>query len=158
MRNIFWLIPDRLAGRPGPTQEPWSLAELRAGGFDSVLNLSQYEPCSAEFVNAGLEVTWVPLPTTVPPDQAAEQACFELLPVAHQFLSDQLKSGRRVLVHCVVGRDRTGMLLAYHIARSRGLPAATAIEHVREVRPNALAAAGWERMAERVISKLLAAG
>ncbi|MCP4205199.1 MAG: hypothetical protein GY769_25085, partial [bacterium] len=47
-------------------------------------------------------------------------------------------SGRRVLVHCVAGCDRTGMILAYHLAKSGGLGVAEAIDRVRQSRPPAL--------------------
>ena len=31
MNKIFWLIQDKLAGRPGPDTEPWDLISLREG-------------------------------------------------------------------------------------------------------------------------------
>lgn len=157
MRSVFWLIPNQVAGRPGPTWEPWSLLELRAGGIDSVLNLSEHEPDPAEFEAAGLYVYWTPLPTTVPPDAEAELACLKALPRAQSLLESELASGRRVLVHCVGGRDRTGMLFTYHIARTQGIAAAQALSQVRRVRPDAISAAGWESMTVRIIARLLVA-
>ena len=61
-----------------------------------------------------------------------------------------------MLVHCAWGRDRTGLLLAYHLARTEKLTPRAAIARVRQVRPKAITAPGWEEMAERVIAKLLA--
>jgi protein-tyrosine phosphatase len=49
------------------------------------------------------------------------------------------------------------MLLAYHLARTEGLTAHESLDQVRKVRPAALSAEGWEAMAIRVISQLLAA-
>jgi protein-tyrosine phosphatase len=54
-------------------------------------------------------------------------------------------------VHCVLGRDRTGLVLAHQLVRSSALTPAAAIAQVRQVCPNALSAPGWEQMAERVI-------
>ncbi len=156
MRSVFWLIPNQVAGRPGPSWEPWSLAEIRAGGIDSVLNLSEHEPDAAEFEAAGLRIYWAPLPTTVPPDAEAELACLAVLPRAQSLLESELAAGRRVLIHCVGGRDRTGVVFMYHIARTTGIPPAEALAQVRRVRPDAISAAGWETMALRIITTLLA--
>lgn len=158
MKNVFWLIPNRLAGRSGPDYAPWSLPELRAAGFDAVLNLSEFEPSRSAFAEAQLDVLWVPLPNSYPADLDAEIACLQALPAANAFVQSHLEAGRNVLVHCAWGRDRTGLVLAYHLARTSGLPPDAAIARVREVCPKALSATGWEQMAERIITKLLAAG
>lgn len=154
MKNVFWLIPDRLAGRPGPDREPWSLEELRAAGIHAVLNLSEFEPVPSAFAEAELDVLWVPLPNTYPADQDAEIACLEILPRAHAFLQSHLDAGRTVLVHCSWGQDRTGLLLSYHLVHSRNMTPSAAIAQVREACPKALSARGWEPMAERILAKL----
>ena len=154
MENIFWLIDGRLGGRPGPSKEPWSPTELRTA-IDVVLNISEHPSPAEVFDSLGIIHTWIPLPTAVPPDADAERTCVELLPRAEAYLSQQLCAGRRVLVHCVSGKDRTGMVLAYHLARTEGLTAREALGRVREVRPTALSADGWEAMAVRVIGGLL---
>lgn len=155
MNSVFWLIAHRLAGRPGPAYQPWSLPELRAAGLHAVLNLSEYEPSRSEFAAAQLAVAWVPLPNTCPADSATETACFQALPVAYEFLEAHLAANRNVLVHCALGRDRTGLLLAYYLACSSGLSPDAAIARVRQVCPKALTAPGWEQLAERVIASLL---
>jgi protein-tyrosine phosphatase len=126
---------------------------LRAGGFDVVLNLTEFEPARAEFAAAGLEADWISFPSTYPPDAAAEEAYLAALPRAYALLQNHLRADRKVLVHCSWGRDRTGILLAYYLARTEGLHASEAIARVREFRPKAMA--GWEPMAERILSVLL---
>jgi len=157
MQNVFWIIEDQLAGRPGPSKEPWSVQDLRGAGFDAILNLSEHPSEEHELAAAGLRSLWVPLPTAVPPDLEAERICLELVPQAHDFLMRHIALGHQVLVHCVAGCDRTGMVLAYHLAKSGGLGIREAIDQVRQARPPALSAAGWEEMAVRVLSQLLAA-
>jgi len=154
MKNVFWVITNRLAGRCGPTSQPWILSELRAAGFTAVLNLSEHEPSQDEFAAAQLQVAWVPLPNTCPAEPATEDACLNALPQAHAFVQAHLAAGGSVLVHCALGRDRTGLLLAFHLASSAGITPEAAIARVREVCPKALSAPGWELMGIRVIARL----
>lgn len=155
MKHVFWIASNRLAGRCGPDYQPWDLLELRAAGFDAILNLSETAPAYAEFETAQLEVAWFPLPNTCPADIATEEECQNALPPAHQFLQSQLEAERKVLVHCAWGRDRTGLLLAHHLTCSTGVAPEEAIARVRQVCPKAITAPGWEEMATRLIARLL---
>jgi hypothetical protein len=156
MKSVFWLVRDVIGGRPGPHLEPWSIAELRAAGFDAVINLSEHPSDIAALNEAGMESSWVPLPTDIPPTKESAEKCLEALPQAYAFLSAQVARGRRVLVHCYAGKDRTGMLLAIFVAKQEGLSAPAAIRRVREVRPLAITAAGWEALALDIIPRVLA--
>jgi protein-tyrosine phosphatase len=157
MKFVFWMIPRVLAGRPGPAMVKWQPRALRAAGFHTVLNLSDYAPDLTRLDAAGLRSHWVPLPMDFPATEESEKQCLAALPRALAFLSAELEAGRRVLVHCFAGRDRTGMLLALFLARRDGLPADQAIARVREVRPEAISAPGWEALALRVIPTLAVA-
>ncbi|MEO5959004.1 MAG: dual specificity protein phosphatase family protein [Opitutaceae bacterium] len=156
MKSVFWLICDAIGGRPGPHFEPWSVAELHAAGFDAVINLSEQPSDFEAFEAAGMVACWVPLPTDVPPTKESEEQCVEALPRAYAFVSAQRSKGRRVLVHCHAGKDRTGMLLAVLVAKQEGLPARAAIQRVRAVRPLAITAPGWEALALEVIPRVVA--
>ncbi len=156
MKSVFWLVAGQIGGRAGPQFEPWSELELRAAGFDAVINLSEHEPHFHEFAAAGMEASWVPLPTDVPPTKASEEKCVDALPRAYAFLSAHVSNGRRVLVHCHAGKDRTGMLLAVWVAKMEGLSAPEAIRRVREARPLAITAPGWEALALSVIPRVVA--
>ena len=105
MNDVFWLIPGRLAGRPGPDYAPWSLPVLRAAGIQAVINLSEFEPPYAAFADAGISVQWTPLPNTYPANADTEVACEERLPAAFDFLRSRIDDGQAVLVHCAWGRD-----------------------------------------------------
>jgi len=152
MKHVFWLIPNRLAGRPGPSYAPWSLAELRHAGFGAVVNLTESEPEHAVLEGHRIAVGWFPIPDDYPANEQTEVICESVLPEAHAFLRLHLDTGKKVLVHCAWGRDRTGLLLAYHTAMSRGESPASAIAAVKRVQPHALNSPGWEAMAERVIA------
>jgi protein-tyrosine phosphatase len=156
MKSVFWLIRDSIGGRPGPHLEPWSVPELRAAGFEAVINLSEHRSDFEAFEAAGVAVSWVPLPTDVPPTKECEEQCVEALPRAFAFVSAQMSKGRRVLVHCYAGKDRTGLLLAVLVAKKEGLLPRAAIQRVREVRPLAITAPGWEALALEVIPRVVA--
>lgn len=153
MNHSYWVLPGRLCGRPGPSNAPWSLSDLRAAGVQSILTLCERQGVP-DLTLDGFAHARVPLPTNVPPEREDEDACRLLLPRAVSFLEGQLASGRCVLVHCAAGRDRTAMVLASYLAASTGIDAAQAIATVRRARPDALTADGWEALAERVISAL----
>ena len=156
MKSVFWLVQDSIGGRAGPLLEPWSVAELRAGGFEAVINLSEHPSDVAAFDAEGIESVWIPLPTDVPPTREARERCVEALPLACAFVTAQIAQRRRVLVHCFAGKDRTGMLLATLLAKTESLSAPAAIERVRRVRPLALSAPGWEALALDVIPDVIA--
>jgi len=59
-----------------------------------------------------------------------------------------------VLVHCSAGKDRTGLFMSYSLMREHDLGVDEAIARVREVRPQAITALGWDALARRVLSEL----
>lgn len=118
MKNIFWIIPNLLAGRPSSIREPWSLKQIVEVGFKAVINLSEFAPDQEEFKTHDITSFWCPLPTTVPADERAKQDCIANLPRAFAFLMSYLNRNHAVLVHCIAGRDRTGLLLALYIAHT----------------------------------------
>jgi protein-tyrosine phosphatase len=155
VKHLYWLIPNLLAGRPGPTYAEWSLPELHAHGFRAVLNLSEFEPTISDFEAAGIVCEWMPIPNSYPEVDGAEAGCLRMLPAAGAFIAKHVDAKQTVLVHCAWGRDRTGTVLAYYLAAFHGLPVDNAIAEVERVQPKAMSAPGWEEMSRRVISSLL---
>lgn len=153
MRHVFWL-ESRLAGRPGPTEEEWSAPALKRAGIDAILNVSEHEEPTSECRALGIDVVWVPMPVTCPPEEEDEAECAAAIPEAYGFVASHLANHRTVLVHCVRGCDRTGLVLAHHLTVTQGLPPERALATVRRVRPEAITAPGWEDMALRVMRDL----
>jgi len=154
MKSTFWIVPEVLAGRAGPDCEPWTLQELYDGGIRAVLNVSEFEPRWYEFQKTGIEVSWIPFPNDYPATAETEETCLRLLPKAYSFLEEQMNAGRPTLVHCAWGRDRTGLLLAYHLVRTTRMTPAEAIIFVRHRRPKAITALGWEEMVIKILQQL----
>ena len=155
MEHVFWLIPGRLAGRPGPNRKPWNVSALRGMGIDAVLSLNDGEGCDpAAFAALDLDYLCVPLPPNEPPLAGDEEVCRASLPAAYDFVRAHHADHRAVLVHCSAGKDRTGLFMSYFLIREHGLDVDTAIARVRAVRPPAISALGWDALARRVLAKL----
>ncbi len=152
MEKCFWLIPEKLGGRPGPDAEPWDAAALREGGIGAILSVNNGSKCDSEaLANAGIAHLCVPLSDKAPPESGDLEHCIRALPKAYDFVAAQLGDGRKVVVHCSGGKDRTGLFLSYFLVVTNKLPIDDAINSVRQVRPIALSAEGWEDFAHRVL-------
>ena len=155
MQHTYWVLPDRLAGRPGPGRAPWDPSALASAGIGAVLSLDRSEVDAEALAAAGLEHAVVELPGDDEANEATEAACLERLPEAQAFLEAQAEAGRATLVHCSMGRDRTALVLAYFVACQDDLDADFALARVRDARPDALFARRWEPMGLRVIDELM---
>ncbi len=154
MKHLFWLIPDRLAGRSGPDREPWDLAALREAGIGAVLSVNDGLSCHPEDFRAhGIAYACIPFSGSAPPLPGDDETCLRALPAARTWVQEQLARDRVTLVHCSSGKDRTGLFFAYHLMQDTGLSTATAIEEVRRVRPIAFSAPGWHDFAFDVLGR-----
>jgi len=154
MREVFWLIPDRVAGRPGPDRVPWDLAAMREAGIGAVLSVNDGLLCHPEdFAAVGIHYACIPLSENAPPQPGDDALCLRALPQAHAFVREQLRNDRRTVVHCSSGKDRTGLYLAYHWMQEAGASAEAAIAHVRRIRPIAFTAWGWDEHALHVLAR-----
>jgi hypothetical protein len=145
MQHLFWLIPKVLAGRSGPTKDPWNLQHLRHAGIGAVLSVNDGALCHPEELeNAGLLYRCLPLSPNAPPRPGDLEHCVAVLPEAYEFVLGNEQLGIATLVHCHSGKDRTGLLMAYYLCRRYG---------VRAVRPIAFTAAGWEEFALQVLAQ-----
>lgn len=154
MDHVFWLVSDKLAGRPGPDRAPWDPPALRRAGVGAVLSVNDGALCHPEDLAAcDIAYACVPLSDNAPPLPGDDEICLQLLPVAHDFVHAQLEAGRATVVHCSSGKDRTGLFLAYWLVKNAGLSPTEAVLEVRRVRPIALTAPGWWDFALDVLGR-----
>ncbi|WP_309741169.1 dual specificity protein phosphatase family protein [Chamaesiphon sp. OTE_20_metabat_361] len=106
VKNLWWVIPGKLAGVRKPTiEELKDLQALGIGAIVSVLddpsNLDMYE-------QLGIPFRWLPVRGGTPPgrDQIQELA---------RFIDEQQLQGLTVAVHCSNGLRRTGTMLAAYL-------------------------------------------
>ena len=152
MKHVFWLVPGAVAGRAGPDQHPWDANELLAGGIGAVLSVNDGAACQRQdFTALGMSYRCIPLSDNAPPLDGDIDHCLDALPEAYDFVRGELDSRRAVLVHCHSGKDRTGLFMCYFLMRESGISVEDAIKAVRRVRPIALSAEGWERLAATVL-------
>ena len=91
MKHIFWLLPDRVAGRAGPNREPWDPALLAGAGIDVVLSVNFAQAVDVEALQAaGLRHACLPLPEDAPPSERDELHCAMVLPRALEYLEAEL--------------------------------------------------------------------
>ena len=153
MKHVFWLIPGRLAGRPGPDREAWDPAELRRAGIGAVLSVNDGLLCHAgDFARCGIAYRCIPLSPNAPPRAGDLEHCRQALPAAYAFVDRMLGAAVPTLVHCSSGKDRTGLFMAYHLARSQGMSPQASVTAVKEERPIAFSAPGWDEFALQVLA------
>ena len=152
MDHVFWLHDNFVGGRPGPNLIPWNLLDLRDAGIGAILSVNDGELVHANDLSA-LDIDYFcsPLSENAPPRLGDMEICLANLPKGYEFVLKNRKLGRRTLVHCRQGRDRTGMFLAYNILRQFRVSPEVAIAQLRETRSDALAAEGWEEFTLQVL-------
>lgn len=143
MQHVFWVIEGLLAGRPGPTAAPWNPAELYAAGIRALVSLAA-DDLPEDLSSQGFVHYRAKFPSIVLSSRSLQRAfIYEALKV-WAFIDIQLRAGNPTLVHCYIGRDRTGAILAGYLVTYRNMTPDEAIARVRSVRPTAMAAEGYE--------------
>ncbi|MEM6613118.1 MAG: dual specificity protein phosphatase family protein [Cyanobacteria bacterium P01_C01_bin.72] len=125
--NIWWLIPEKLAGMPRPQLA--NLPELRQIGIQGIVSVMDEPSGVKEYKQAGFQALWLPITGGKPP--TVEQVK-QFVSFAEPIIGDN----RSVVVHCTSGNRRTGTLLAaYLIAKEENPQQAIAL--VQKARPTA---------------------
>ena len=152
MKHIFWLVAGQLCGRPGPNYAPWDAGELQSAGVGAVLSVNNADSVYPDdFAAVYMSYRCIPLASNAPPRDGDLELCLQRLPKAYDYSLGEIESGRTVMVHCRHGKDRTGLFMAYFLQRRLGLKPTEAIDRVKQVRPIALTAEGWEQFAQEVL-------
>ena len=104
--NLWWVIPDKLAGVRKPTAE--ELAELQGLGIGGIISLMDDSSNLELYEQANLPHLWLPIKGGTAPSR--EQI---------QQLQDYIDSqDRAVAIHCTNGRRRTATVLAGYLINS----------------------------------------
>ena len=144
MDHIFWVDNNLVGGRPGPNLIPWNPSDLASAGIRSILSVNDGELVHvSDLIAVGIEYLCTPLSENGPPRQGDIDTCVASLPAAYEFVSTNRELGKKTIVHCRQGRDRTGLFIAHYIHKQFGVSPEDAVRQLKEIRHDALAADGW---------------
>jgi atypical dual specificity phosphatase len=130
--SIWWIDKPYLLGSHNPTNN--ELAQLKEKGFSVLVSLLQAEEQTPRYDIAyaqdlGYQRYSFPVRDFAPPTIEQLQQFVDLV--------NQQASSVKVILHCEGGSGRTGTFAAaYWIAK--GMTAAEAIKHIRQVKPHAV--------------------
>lgn len=144
MRDFYWIVPGLLAGRPGPKTIPWDLQELWAEGFRTIVSLIRADEATIQ--SAGFRHYAAPLNGGLAFLPVWRRwLAGKMVPVV-DFIAAEIAAGRPTLVHCYLGKDRTGAVLAGYLIRYCGFSPEEAFQRLRQANPRAMTAPGFKWM------------
>jgi atypical dual specificity phosphatase len=126
--NFSWLIADSVAGSGYPGGRR-ALRWLKARGIDTILSLTD-ESIDIKYAEGiGIKVRRLPMVNM-------EAANPEALDHAVDLMAES--GNGKVLVHCLAGMGRTGMVFSAYLIREKGMSAGEALSEVKRLRPGSL--------------------
>jgi protein-tyrosine phosphatase len=146
MKDFYWIIPGLLAGRPGPRLIPWDLEALWEEGFRTIVSLIRADRMAIR--SAGFRHYHAPMYSglSLLPFLRRWMA-HKILPVV-DFIAAELAESRPTLVHCYLGKDRTGAVLTGYLMRYCGLTAMEAVRRLQQANPRVMTGPGYRWMPE----------
>ncbi|MBW4551026.1 MAG: dual specificity protein phosphatase family protein [Aphanocapsa sp. GSE-SYN-MK-11-07L] len=104
--NLWWVIPQQLAGVRMPTAE--ELIQLQEAGVGAIVSVFHQDANLSLYQQANIPFIWLPIAIDSVPNQVQlEEFC--------SFIESQNQLGHAVAVHCSTGKHRTGTLLATYL-------------------------------------------
>jgi len=136
--NFSWIREGILAASAQP-QGLQDFLALRAEGIGAVVTLTEAPPRMAEIEEAGLKALHLPVVDFTPPTLVQVQTFVD-------FVNEQRRWGRGVLVHCTAGIGRSGTMIACFLAHEDRLSGDDAIRRARQQRPGSIETAEQENL------------
>jgi protein-tyrosine phosphatase len=124
--NLWWVIPNKLAGVRKPTAE--ELNELQAAGIGAIVSVMD-DPSNLDlYQRSNIPYLWLPVKGGTPPSR-------EQIQQLQTFVESQNLLSHAVAVHCTSGRRRTGTILASYLI-SIGFSYREAMQTIQNANPD----------------------
>ncbi|MEX0272374.1 dual specificity protein phosphatase family protein [Leptolyngbyaceae cyanobacterium UHCC 1019] len=107
--NLWWVIPDKLAGVRKPTTD--EIIELKNVGIGAIVSVMDDPSNLDAYEQTGLPYLWLPTKGGTAPTQ-------EQIQQLQAFVAQQNQLGNAIAVHCTSGNRRTGTMLAAYLIKS----------------------------------------
>jgi len=124
--NLWWVIPDKLAGVRKPMAE--ELTALQTAGVGAIVSVMD-DPSNLDlYEQASIPYLWLPTKGGTAPSR-------EQIQELQNFVESQNRLGHAVAVHCTSGRRRTGTMLASYLIHA-GSSYDSAIQTIQKANPD----------------------
>ena len=143
--GFVWVEKGKIAASGYPASRK-QLAWLASQGIKSVLTLTEAPLPSSWLQGLGLETRHIPMADHDPPrvDSLAEAA---------DYISENVRAGRPIAVHCLAGKGRTMCAIAAFLIKETGEKPDAVIGRLRTLRDGAVER-GQEKALEGYLSML----
>ena len=115
---------------------------LKKQGISAILSLTLNPIPKEALIKHSIKYMHEPLPDHEAPSVMQVERCLE-------FIDSCLREQHAVLVHCAVGKGRSGTIIAAYLVKFRGLSDKKALSIIRRIRPGSV-----EREQETFLSRL----
>ena len=134
--NFSWVIEGKLAGCGLPVTEDefeWVVDQ----GIKSIVTVREVALPSDWFNGGDIDYLHLAVEDFGAPNM-------EELVQAVDFIDQQIRGGKPVMVHCAAGKGRTGAVLAAYLVKKQHITGEQAIQRLRTIRPGSVQSVSQE--------------